>query len=219
MRTAAACLISLLLADATPKGATWSETRWHKGDFVAASNDGLDRVVSAGEAVGIRISGRGESCLLRRRAYALHLPCRLRFRVRWSDARFGAAYPSVHLVFNPPALENDWWIRPMTANGGSWADRRQSFLFHFSTDPAWKVYGMTESLESAVGRHFYSSAERAWIDVEIKLDGSMATVSADGKEVAHCKADLRGIRTFTYGIGDQTSTFVELDDIHCVEGR
>jgi len=219
MRIAVACLLALLTFDATPKGGSLRETRWKRGDFAAITNDTIDRAVEEGETVGIRIDGRGESCLLRRRAYPLRLPCRIHFRVRWSEAQHGAAYPSLHLMFNPPASDHNWWKAPITPAGGQWTDLRQTFLFHFSTDAAWQVFGMTDRFESAFGRHSYTAAEKTWVNFEIKLDGKTATVSAGGKEVGSCKADLRGCTTFTYGIGDQTSTFVELDEFACFEGR
>lgn len=210
MRFAAAGLLSLLLADAAPRNGSFRETRWVKGDFVAATNDLVDRLTDSGDVVGIRIRDRGESCLIRRRAFPLRPPCRLRFRMKWSDAKFGAAYPSVHVLLNPPAPDQGWWKKPI--EGGRWSGQLRTFLFHFSTDHNWRVYGPTEALESAGGRHLFSPAENRWIDIEIKLDGKYADVFVDGKEVAGCELDLKGTSTFTYGIGDQTSTFVELAD-------
>ena len=219
MRFAAACLVPFLLADATPKGGDFRETLWSPGDFVAIANQPLDRLVESGHAVGLQISGQGESCLLRRRTYPLRLPCRLKFRVRWTDAKFDHAFPTVHVVFDPPPTTADWWKHPTTHNGSHWGDGRQTFLFHFATRPDFRRIGMTSELESAHGRHGYCSEKGARIDLEIRLDARTTAVFADGRKVAECEADLRGFKSFTYGIGDQTSTFVELDEFCCVEGR
>ena len=55
--------------------------------------------------------------------------------------------------------------------------------------------------------------------IEIRLIGATAKVLVDGKEVAQGEADLKGLTTFAYGIGDHTGTFVELDEFRYVEGQ
>jgi hypothetical protein len=210
MRFAAACLLWLTLSDITPRGPEQAETRWDPGDFVVAATEPLDRLVNSGECVGLKLSGRGESCLLRREVFPFRPQARLRFRMRWSDAGCGNAYPSVHVLFNPPGLDDAWWNKPM--QGGQWAGRIRTLLFHFSTDPEWRVLGSTQSFESAAGRHRYSPPENKWIAVEIRFKRDSAEIFVDGKEVAACPLDLKEVRTFTYGIGDQTSTYVELDE-------
>ncbi|HEU4339081.1 MAG TPA: hypothetical protein VFS19_03350 [Planctomycetota bacterium] len=217
MRAAAYSFLALLLADVTPRSPEWVEARWHPGDFIAASNESLERVVDSGDAVGIKLSGRQESCLLRARVYPLRTPCRLRFRVRSSEAQFGHWYPSLHVLFNPPALDDPWWKQPIEDRG--WTGRRPSFLFHFSSDPTWRLLGMTRGLEDAAHRHGYSAQDKTWVQIEIRFDGRKAAVFADGLNVAECSADLREFKTFTYGIGDQTSTFVELDEFRCEPAR
>lgn len=219
MRFASAFLVPLLLADVTPRGGTFRETQWNKGDFVAIANQPLDRLVESGQAVGLQISGQGESCLLRRRVYPLRLPGRLKFRVRWTEAKFDHAFPSVHVVFDPPPTTHEWWSRPTTRNGSLWSDDRKTFLFHFATRPDFQRLGMTTELESASGFHRYCSEKGDWVDLEIRLTARTASVFAKGRLVANCGAELGGFKSFTYGIGDQTSTFVELDEFSCEAGR
>lgn len=219
MRSAALIALLLFMPDVTPKGPNTWEGRWTQGDFLAIANQPLDRLVESGPTVGLQISGQGESCLLRRRTYPLRLPCRLKFRVRWTEAKFDHAFPSVHVVFDPPPTTAEWWKNPTTRNGSLWSDDRKTFLFHFATRPDFRRLGITTELESASEFHRYSSEKGEWVDLEFQLDARMTVVSAQGRKVAECVADLRGYKSFTFGIGDQTSTFVELDEFLCEPRR
>lgn len=214
---AALSLLALFAADVTPRGAEVVEARWHPGDFIAASNESLERVVDSGDTVGIKLTDRLESCLLRARVYPLRTPCRLRFRVRWSEAKFGNGYPSLHVLFNPPPLDDAWWKEPIEDR--KWSGHRHSFLFHFASDPAWRLLGITMAIEDAAHRHAYTAQEKTWVQIEIRFDGKRAFVFADGRNVAECSADLRDFKTFTYGIGYQTATFVELDEFRYAQSR
>src|SRR5262245_296398 len=167
MRTAVFAILGVLAADITPRGSTIYETRWPAGDFVAVSTESLDRLVDSGPVVGLKISGVGESCLLRRHRFTLEMPCRAQFRVRWSDVKYGAAYPSIHLVFNPPALDDEWWKKPNI--GGAWKGIVPSFLFHFATDGNSRRFGLTAGFEDAPRRHEYSAPENHWFNLEIML--------------------------------------------------
>lgn len=219
MRFAALSFLALFAADVTPKGSNVWETRWSKGDFVAISNQSLDRLVEFGQSVGLQISGQGESCLLRRRVYTLRLPCRLKFRVRWTESKFEHAFPSVHVVFNPPPTAHEWWSRPTTRNGSLWSEDRKTFLFHFATRPDFQRLGITTELESATGTHRYCSEKGVWVDLEIRLTDRAASVFAKGQLVATYGSDFSAFKSYTFGIGDQTSTFVELDEFGCEAGR
>jgi len=217
MRAAALVSLSLMFADVTPHGASYKETRWKQGDFTAAATESLDRTVTSGDVVGIKTSGRGESCLIRRQVFPFRAPCRLHFRMRWSDVKFLAGYPSLHVLFDPPALNDSWWKAPIS--DGEWTGGRPSFLFHFASDRNWRQMGMTASLESAAGQHHFWSSENTWVSIELRFDGRTAVALAEGRKVGECDADVSRFKTFTYGIGDQTSTFVELDEFRAEPGR
>ena len=204
----------LAFADATPHGEAIDETRWKDGDFVAVANQPLHRLFDAGDTVGLQISGRGESCLLRRRSYPLKLPCLLTFRVRVSNERFSNAFPSLHVVFEPPDPADPWWKEP-TVNGGRYWKGRMTFLFHFSTTGNWRQMGMTEELESAPVTHAFSPRRDRWIDLSIRLESDAITVYERTATLGTVKANLSMFSGFTYGIGDQTSTFVELAAFRC----
>src|SRR6266850_2797585 len=162
MRAAAAGLLLLLAADVSPKGGGFRETRWKGGDFVAAANEPLDRVVEGGETVGLKISGLGESCLLRKRIYPMRLPCRFAFRVRWTDKKFQDAFPSVHVVLDPPEIHSEWWEAPITDHVGRWRDGVRNFLVHFSTNPDWRYAGLSTDLETSDRKHEFSPPKGEW---------------------------------------------------------
>ncbi|HZL71209.1 MAG TPA: hypothetical protein VFC86_02015 [Planctomycetota bacterium] len=218
MRAALFAILAAVMTDVSPRGVSFRESRWNQDDFVVAANDPVATLVDKGETVGIKITGIGESCLLRRKAFPFRLPCRFRFRIRWTECGRGNAYPSVHLVLDPPPLDRPWWKSPITEHVGRWRDGVQNFVFHFSTDPEWKHVGLSNWPETADRRHQYSPPKDRWIDVEMRLESKRGEVFVDGLKVAEAEADLRRFRSFTYGIGDQTSTFVELDDFRCEAG-
>jgi hypothetical protein len=217
VRAAMIGLLGLALADATPRGDLVDESKWFEGEFVSAANQPLDRLVASGNVVGLQISGRGESVLLRKRTYPLRLPCRLAFRVRWSESKFEGAYPSLHVIFDPPE-DGEWWKAP-TARGGRYWNGMRTFLFHFSTSPDWRKIGPTSELEHAEGVHGYSSPKGEWVDLVLRLESNEVTVLQGTKEVAKAKVDLGSIDRYTWAIGDQTSTFVELDSFRASGGR
>ena len=219
MRTLVLAFLAAAMADVSPRGDSFRESRWIHGDFVAAANDPIATLVDKGETVGIKITGIGESCLLRRMSFPFRLPSRFRFRIRWTDSDRGNAYPSVHLVLDPPPLDHPWWKGPITEHVGRWRDGIQNFLFHFSTDREWKHIGVSNWLETADRRHEYSPPKDRWIDVEIRLEATRGKVFVNGVKVGEAEANLGRFKTFTYGIGDQSSTFVELDEFRYEEKR
>jgi|GEM_PF-5649990 len=200
-----------LLLDASPQPPRPIERSWRSGEWVFVTNDPFLTKEDSGSVVALQISGRGESCAIRRRLFPLKKNTCVALRIRWTEAPFGHAYPSVHLFFDPPPLTHAWWRNPM--EGNQWSGTAPVFLFHFATDPGWRQYGMSRKIESSDWRHHYSSAKNEWIDLRFTISSRAIDVSADGKEVAQFHTPLSGYRTFAIGIGDQTSTRVELDEL------
>lgn len=215
-------LLWIGLLDTSGQGRGTFENRWLKGDFVAGTNDTVATLKEAGDVAAIQIAGPGESCLLRRKRFTLETPCRVRFRIRATPAKFGESYPAVHAVFDPPALEDPWWKNPVegtNAGQGRWRDGRTGFVFHFSTTQRWRRFGLSASLEEASGQHAYSPPRGAWVVIQITLEPKRIRVEADGVEVAGAEADLASVRTFAAGFGDQGSTLVELDELRVIPGK
>ena len=213
-------LLPLVLFDTSPRTPGATESWWREGDWVIASNDPLKSSTVKGDIVGFQMTARGESCMFRKRRLPLQLPCRLTYKIRWTEAQFGAAYPSVHVIFDPPALDDDWWKKPIgNPTWGRWSKAQPTFLFHFSTDASWRQFGLTDAIESADARHEYSPPQNQWIKLQITLGKEKIVVAADGKKIAECAADLKAYKTFTFGFGDQTSTRVEVDDVSVLPGE
>jgi hypothetical protein len=214
-------LAGAAFADTSPPSRAIVETRWPDGALVIASNDKLTVKEGTGDTPAVCIAGGGESCILRRARFTLRLPCRVRFRLRWTEAQYGNAYPSAHVVFDPPDVKDAWWDEPIAGGpgAGTWAGDRTSVLFHFATDANWRRCGLSTSLEQGPQRHAYSPPKGGWIALELSLEASRVTVRADGKDVAAFDADLRSFKTFTWAVGDQTSTRVELDEVRILPGK
>jgi len=218
-------LLAVLLLAGTPAEAgldasdrcVWHrETRWKAGDFVPSTNDTLEICRLEGDRPAVRIAGRGESCALRRARYRLSLPMRVSVRIRWSEPRFESAYPTAHLVWDPPEISDGWWERPMVGESGmgQWNGGRQGYLFHFpSASSGYSQHGVSERLETADGRHSFRSTEGEWTRLDFDLDRQGIIVRSGEADVARCGARLGEVRWFTLGFGDQTSTLVELDEI------
>jgi hypothetical protein len=207
-------LLLALLADVSPRTDGGLERRWREGDWVIASNDPLKSSTTSGDVVGLQIAGRGESCMIRRARHRLRFPTRVAFRIRWTEAGFTHAYPSVHVLLDPPALDDAWWEKPIgNPAWGRWSAGLKVFVFHYSNDGSWRQHGVSDAVESADGHHDYSSAKGEWARIEIRLEADRIEVHADGKKVAETKADLSAVRHFTFGFGDQTSTRVEVDEV------
>jgi len=165
-------LLAVLLLAGTPAEAgldasdrcVWHrETRWKAGDFVPSTNDTLEICRLEGDRPAVRIAGRGESCALRRARYRLSLPMRVSVRIRWSEPRFESAYPTAHLVWDPPEISDGWWERPMVGESGmgQWNGGRQGYLFHFpSASSGYSQHGVSERLETAECRRLGPLIER-----------------------------------------------------------
>jgi hypothetical protein len=209
----AACL-ALLLLDVSPSGDI-VETTWAERDWTAATNDEFEVRELRGGVVALQIKGGGEACLIRRRILPLRLPVEVTFRMRWTECAHGNAYPSAHVIFDPPALDDEWWKQPVSppAGGGPWSGGRSTFLFHFATDPGWRKVGFTNTVENAAALHEYSPPQKQWLEIRIRLEKGRAVVTADGREVASSEGNVSAHKTFTVAIGDQTSTRVELDEL------
>ncbi len=219
---AAALLIAFpAFADTSGPRRMFRETRWASGDFAVGANDPLQSMHDRGDVAGIQLTGLGESVMLRRRRFSMARPVKVVFRVRWTEGEGDIGYPSVNLVFNPPALDDGWWKEPIEwpPGSGRWAGGRQGFVFHFANDPNWRRVGVSASVENADGRHAYSAEKGKWVEVALVLDAAGITVRADGKEVARAAADLGGVSTFACGFGDQHRTRVELDELSVTPGR
>ena len=213
-------LAPLLLFDTSGRPAGFTESWWREGDWVIASNDPLKSSTTKGDVVGLQITRRGESCMFRKCRLPLHLPSRVTYKIRWTEAPLGAAYPSVHLIFDPPAFDDQWWKKPIgNPTWGRWSKAQPTFLFHFATDGSWRQFGMTDAIESADNRHEYSPPQNQWIKLVLALSKEAIVVSADGKKVAECAADLSKFKTFTFGFGDQASTRVEVDEVRVTPGE
>lgn len=209
-------LASIAAADTSHRPSTLSESSWRAADFAAATNDPWTELVTDGGVASLKITGHGESCLLRRRRIPFADGLRIAFRVRVSQPAKGSAYPSLHVVLDPPALDDPWWA--LIAGDGfqqrRWPGGVRVFLFHFpDTNLNWSQMGVSGELESGPHRHQYVPALDRWIWLEVRFLRGEAIVSADDREVAHCPADLTGVRTVAWGVGDQTSTRVELDAV------
>jgi hypothetical protein len=217
----AACLALFLSgvagADTSPRRPGGVERRWSKGDWQFVTNDPFVVQEEAGDVLALQIKGYGESCAIRKRAWPLQFPCRVIFRMRWTENAYGNAYPSAHLLFDPPAHTDEWWKCPFV--GGAWAGNKPVYLFHFATDAGWRRVGMSQNLESAAAGHEYGPPKGQWLAVLFVLERDKVVVSVDGKEVARTEVDLSGYRTFSPGFGDQTSTRVELDELRVLPGR
>lgn len=189
------------------------ETRWFVTDFVAAGNEDQEKTMK-GEVLSIRTSGYGESCLLRLRRFGFRQGTRVSAKMRWTECGRGVEFPSLNLVFDPPALGDVWWNHPIEGGpgAGKWAGGRKGFVFHFSGTDDWKRFGVSGSLEDAPHRHKYSAPRNQWVRIEIVLERKRVTVYADGVKVAECDADLSERKTFAFAFGDQTMTRVELDE-------
>jgi hypothetical protein len=189
------------------------ESRWHKGDWVASTNDPFIFEKTDGDVVSLQIKGGGEGVLLRREIFPLRAPVQVVYRIRWSEAQYGNAYPSVNIVFDPPPLKDDWWKKPVgePAGGACWSGGVVGFVFHYATDPGWRRAGLSDNIESGPERHAYSSPRGKWVELRVALDTTKVTVTADGVKVVESPADLSKFKTFAVAFGDQTSTRVELD--------
>lgn len=210
------------LLDTSGHGRGTFESRWLKGDFVVGTNDTVASLKDAGDVLAIQIAGQGESCVLRRKRFTLEASCRVRFRMRATPGKFGEAYPAVHLVFDPPALDDPWWMNPVEGEnpgGGSWRSGRTGFVFHFSTTQRWRRFGLSASLEEASGHHAYSPPRGEWVAIQVTLEPKRIRVEADGVEVASAEADLASVRTFAAGFGDQASSLVEVDELRVIPGK
>ena len=209
----AALLAAPALADTSGGQGGFAESRWHKGDWVSSTNDPFVFEKTDGDIVSVQIKGGGEGVLLRREIFPLRTPLQVVYRIRWTEAPYGNAYPSVNILFDPPALNDEWWKKPVgePAGGASWSGGVVGFVFHYATDPGWRRTGVSGNIENGPGRHDYSSARGQWVELRVALDANKITVSADGVKVSESAADLSKFKTFIIGFGDQTSTRVELD--------
>lgn len=215
----ATLLLLLLVPDTSGASLDVVERRWGEKDWILANNDAIVVDERAGDVVALQIKGGGESALIRRTPHRLTFPTTIAWRIRWTEAAYGDAFPSVHVLFDLPEPKDDWWKGPLgPPGGGSWQKGVKSFLFHFSTNAGWRQYGICSNPESGTARHDFIPKKGEWIDLRVTLAKDKVTVFKGRDKICEGAADLSAFKTFHVAFGDQTSTRVELDELR-VERR